>query len=173
MSLGPVPARVFDYEQTAPAIARRPSAVGLGTCYECVVTTRTAPEAAAGVRLDVWLWATRWFKTRALSKQAVEAGKVLVDGQRPKPSKSLHAGERLRITRGEDTFEVDVFELCEQRGPATRARQCYRETDEGRAARELAAEQRRLAATGYRAPVGKPDKRARRLIRALGDIDAL
>ena len=137
------------------------------------MTTLRATEAAAGVRLDVWLWATRWFKTRALSKRAVEAGKVLVDGQRPKPSKSVRAGERLRITRGEDTFEVDVLALCEQRGPATHARLCYRETEEGRAARELAAEQRRLAATGYRAPAGKPDKRARRLIRALGDIDAL
>jgi ribosome-associated heat shock protein Hsp15 len=131
-------------------------------------------DSLAGVRIDVWLWATRFFKTRALAKRAVEGGKVAVGGATAaKPSKTLHVGDRLRVTRGEDTFEVDVLALCEQRGAASVARQCYRETDEGRAAREGAAEQRRLEATGYRAPEKKPDKRARRLIRALGDIDMM
>ena len=126
-----------------------------------------------GVRLDIWLWATRFFKTRALAKRAVEGGKVAVGGAVVgKASKLLHPGDRLRVTRGEDTFELDVLVPCAQRGPASVARTCYRETEEGRAAREAAAEQRRLAATGYRAPAGKPDKRARRLIQALGDIDA-
>ena len=130
--------------------------------------------APSGVRLDVWLWATRFFKTRALAKQAIEAGRVAVGGATvTKASKSLHVGDRLRVTRGEDTFELDVLALCEQRGSASVARQCYRETDEGRKTREAAAEQRRLEATGYRAPESKPDKRARRLIRALGDIDAM
>ena len=134
----------------------------------------TPETALPGVRLDVWLWATRFFKTRALAKRTVEAGKVSIGGATvTKASKTLHVGDRLRVTRGEDTFEVDVLALCEQRGPASAARQCYRETDEGRKAREAAAERRRLEATGYRAPEKKPDKRARRLIRALGDIDAL
>jgi ribosome-associated heat shock protein Hsp15 len=84
----------------------------------------------------------------------------------------VHAGDRLRVTRGEDRYEVDVVALREQRGSAALAQQCYRETDASRAARESAAEQRRLANSGYTKPATKPDKRARRLIRALGDIDA-
>jgi ribosome-associated heat shock protein Hsp15 len=84
----------------------------------------------------------------------------------------VHVGNRLRITRGEDRFEIDVTALRHQRGSAALAQQCYIETQAGRAARELAAEQRRLAAAGYEKPATKPDKRARRLIRALGDIDA-
>lgn len=125
-----------------------------------------------GARLDVWLWATRFFKTRALAKRAIEGGKVHVGAAVGKPSKLVHVGNRLTIMRGEDRFEVDVIVLSERRGTAAQAQACYRETDEGRAARERAAEQRRLDAAGYTKPATKPDKRARRLIRALGDIDA-
>ena len=125
-----------------------------------------------GVRLDVWLWAVRFFKTRALAKQAIEGGKVEVNGTAGKAAKAVRAGDRLKITRGEDRYEIDVVALREQRGSAALAQQCYRETDAGRAAREGAAEQRRLAHSGYSKPPTKPDKRARRLIRALGDIDA-
>jgi ribosome-associated heat shock protein Hsp15 len=128
--------------------------------------------ASSGVRLDVWLWATRFFKTRALAKQAIEGGKVVLGDAPARPARSVHVADRLTITRGEDRFEVDVLELCERRGAAAIARRCYRETESGRAAREAAAEQRRLASAGYTRPPGKPDKRARRLIRALGDIDA-
>ena len=85
----------------------------------------------------------------------------------------LHVGDRLNVTRGEDRFEIEVVALSERRGSAAVAQRCYRESDSGRAAREAAAEQRRLAAAGYEKPATKPDKRARRLIRALGDIDAL
>jgi ribosome-associated heat shock protein Hsp15 len=126
----------------------------------------------AGVRLDVWLWAARFFKTRALAKQAIEGGKVEVNGAAGKPGKVVHAGAALRITRGEERFEIEVLALAEQRGPAALAQQLYRETEASRAAREAAIEQRRLLGADGK-PKTKPDKRARRLIRALGDIDAL
>ena len=131
-----------------------------------------ATNAPAGVRLDVWLWATRFFKTRALAKQAIEGGKIELGDASAKPATLAHVGNRVRITRGEDRFEIDVTALRHQRGSAALAQQCYIETQAGRAARELAAEQRRLSAAGYEKPATKPDKRARRLIRALGDIDA-
>jgi ribosome-associated heat shock protein Hsp15 len=122
--------------------------------------------------LDIWLWATRFFKTRAFAKQAIEGGKVELGEGSAKPAALVHVGSRLKITRGEDRFEIDVTALRHQRGSAALAQECYAETQAGRAARELAAEQRRLAAAGYEKPATKPDKRARRLIRALGDIDA-
>jgi len=126
-----------------------------------------------GVRLDVWLWATRFFKTRALAKQAIEAGRIEVNAAAGKPARMIRIGDRLKITRGEDHYEIEVAALASRRGSAAVAQQCYRETDASRAAREAAAQQRRFAAAGYEKPPSKPDKRARRLIRALGDIDAL
>jgi len=132
----------------------------------------SATNAAPGVRLDIWLWATRFFKTRALAKQAIEGGKIEVGDGPAKPATAVHVGNRLKITRGEDRYEIDVTALRHQRGSAALAQQCFVETPAGRAAREHAAEQRRLAAAGYEKPATKPDKRARRLIRALGDIDA-
>ena len=132
----------------------------------------SAPEPA-GTRLDVWLWAVRFFKTRALAKQAIEGGKVEVNEAAGKPSRSVHVGDRLNVSRGEDRYEIEVTGVASRRGSAAVAQRCYRETDASRAAREAAAEQRRLAAAGYSKPATKPDKRARRLIRALGDLDAL
>ena len=128
--------------------------------------------APAEVRLDVWLWAARFFKTRALAKQAIEAGKVEVGGQRAKASRLLRSGEQLRVRRGEDLFEVQVLALGERRGPAAAAQLLYRESDASRESRLRLAAERRAASAGYRAPASKPDKRARRLIQALGDIDA-
>ncbi len=139
-----------------------------------VPTSRdTAPAAPADVRLDIWLWATRFFKTRALAKQAIVGGKVEIDGESAKPARSLRIGEKLCIVRGQDRFEVEVRALLDRRASAPNAQRCYQESDAGRAAREAAAEQRRLAIAGYSRPQTKPDKRARRLIIALGDIDAL
>lgn len=125
-----------------------------------------------GVRLDVWLWAARFFKTRALAKQAIEGGKVSVDGAGGKPGKTVRAGTRLGIRRGEDLFEVEVLALATRRGPPAAAEALYRESEESRAARLARAEGRRLQRSDEAHPRGKPDKRARRLIRALGDIDA-
>lgn len=130
-------------------------------------------EATAGLRIDVWLWAARFFKTRSLCKQAVEAGKVQVNGQVCKASRQVHVDDRLHIARGEEKFEILVRELSDLRGPAPRAQTLYRETEESYTARHEAHALRKAANAGFQAPKSKPDKRARRLIQALGDIDAL
>jgi ribosome-associated heat shock protein Hsp15 len=124
------------------------------------------------VRLDLWLWAARFFKTRALAKQAIETGKIEIDGQRAKPSRGVRVGDRLAIARGEEMFEVEVRGLSGTRGPASVAQVLYCESEASRLRRENLRAQRAAERAGYRAPETKPDKRARRLIRALGDLDA-
>ena len=134
------------------------------------MTVQTLP----GVRADIWLWAARFYKTRSLAKQAIENSKLAVDGATStKAAKALHVGNRLLIQRGDERYEVEVLQLSELRGSAALAHTLYRETEESRVEREAAREQRRLERRGYHAPESKPDKRARRLIRALGDLDAL
>jgi ribosome-associated heat shock protein Hsp15 len=128
---------------------------------------------SSDVRLDVWLWAARFFKTRSLAKHAVETGKVDVGGQRAKPSRLLKVGDALRIARGDEMFEVEVRGLDDARGPAKVAQSLYAESEESRARRDAARATRAAQRAGYQPPDGKPDKRARRLIRALGDLDAL
>ncbi len=130
------------------------------------------PVAADGMRLDAWLWAARFFKTRSLAKQAVELGRVEVDDQDAKPSRVVRPGVRLKIARSDESFDIEIKALAQHRGPATFARTLYEESEASRIAREEARAVARAAHAGYRAPEGKPDKRARRLIRALGDIDA-
>ncbi|MDC7805640.1 RNA-binding S4 domain-containing protein [Luteimonas sp BLCC-B24] len=125
------------------------------------------------VRLDLWLWAARFFKTRALAKQAIDTGKVEVGGQRAKPARAIRIGDALRVARGEERFEIAVTGLSETRGPASVAQTLYSETEASRAARLARLADVRAARAGYQAPEHKPDKRARKLIRALGDIDAL
>ncbi len=132
----------------------------------------TPPDALPAVRLDLWLWAARFFKTRSLAKQAIETGKVEIGGQRAKPSRSVHAGDALAIVRGEETFRVEVLGLSDVRGPAKVAQTLYRESEESKAVREAKRAEASAARAGYQPPETKPDKRARRLIRALGDIDA-
>ena len=128
---------------------------------------------STALRLDIWLWAARFFKTRSLAKQAVETGKVEVAGQRAKPSRMVRIGDSLKIARSEEHFEVSVLALSEQRGPASVAQGLYAESEESRIRRGQLRAQRAAERNGYRAPEHKPDKRARRLIQALGDIDAL
>lgn len=130
-------------------------------------------KSTAAVRLDVWLWAARFFKTRSLAKQAVEGGKVEVNEAAGKPAKAVRIGDRVQVARGEERFEIDVIALSEKRGSAAVAQSLYRETDTSRATRLALIEQRRLEGAGYAKPPKKPDKRARRLIIALGDIDAM
>ncbi|HSD17648.1 MAG TPA: S4 domain-containing protein [Thermomonas sp.] len=130
-------------------------------------------EPVASVRLDLWLWAARFFKTRAVAKHAIETGKVDVGGQRAKPSRSVRIGDVLVVARGEERFEIEVSALSDVRGPASIAQQLYRESDASKLAREQARALRAAERNGFRPPEGKPDKRARRLIRALGDLDAL
>lgn len=126
----------------------------------------------ASVRLDVWLWAARFFRTRSLAKQAVETGKIAVAGQRPKSSRAVRIGEQLSIERGDDQYEVQVLGLSELRGPAPVAQQLYVESDASKARRAEKQAQRIAMRDGFQPPEHRPDKRARRLIRALGDIDA-
>jgi ribosome-associated heat shock protein Hsp15 len=126
-----------------------------------------------GVRIDVWLWAARFYKTRSIAKQAVTGGKVDVGGQAVKPSRMVRVGDALAIRRGEELFEIEVLGLSDVRASAPVAQQLYVESADSIARRAAEREQRRLSATGYRPPLTKPDKRARRLIQALGDLDAL
>lgn len=125
------------------------------------------------VRLDLWLWAARFYKTRSLAKHAIETGKVDVGGQRAKPSRVVRVGDAMRVMRGEEIFEIEVRGLSDTRGPASVAQTLYAESEASRARREAERATRAAARAGYQAPETKPDKRARRLIRALGDIDAL
>lgn len=129
--------------------------------------------AAEPVRIDAWLWAARFFKTRALAKQAVERGKVEIAGAACKPSQAVMPGDALRITRGEEIFAIEVIALAHKRGSAALAQTLYRESGASIKTREAAREQRRAERAGYQPPPKRPDKRARRLIRALGDIDTL
>lgn len=133
----------------------------------------SANAPAPAVRLDLWLWAARFFRTRALAKQAVETGKVAVGGQRAKASRGVRVGDAMRIERAGEVFEIEVLGLADARGPASVAQALYAESEASRAGREAARQSARAERNGYRPPETKPDKRARRLIRALGDIDAL
>ena len=118
------------------------------------------------VRLDKWLWATRFFKTRAMAQQAIKGGKVEINGASPKASRLVRCGDRLQITKGEVRFEVVVEELGEKRVSAPLAQAMYTETEAGRKARERLAEERRLRqAAGASAPTRRPDKRDRRRLR--------
>lgn len=121
----------------------------------------------AEVRADVWLWAARFFKTRSLAKQAIDGGKIDVNGGGCKPAKLLHVGDVLRIGRGEERLEVEVLALADRRGPAGTAQALYRESEASRAAREAQRTQRRLL--GMQAPAQRPDKHARRALRRLKD----
>jgi ribosome-associated heat shock protein Hsp15 len=119
------------------------------------------------VRADVWLWSARFFKTRSLAKQAIEGGKIDVNAAGCKPARALHAGDMLKIGRGEERLEVEVLALTDRRGPANVAQTLYRETGASLAAREAAREQRRLV--GANGPLKRPDKHARRDLRRMKD----
>jgi ribosome-associated heat shock protein Hsp15 len=125
------------------------------------------------VRLDLWLWAARFYRTRSLAKQAIDTGKVDVGGQRAKASRTVRLGDTMRIVRGDEVFEITVAGLSDQRGPASVAQTLYSESETSKSMRLEALASLRAGRAGYQAPQHKPDKRARRLIRALGDIDAI
>ena len=121
----------------------------------------------AELRVDVWLWAARFFKTRSLAKQAIDGGRIDVNGAGCKPAKLLRVGDRLKIGRGEERLEVEVLALSGKRGPASVAQALYAETDASRAARAVAREQRQLV--GASGPARRPDKHARNLLRRMKD----
>jgi ribosome-associated heat shock protein Hsp15 len=119
------------------------------------------------VRLDRWLWAARFFKTRALAAAAVGGGKVHVNGTRAKPAKQLQAGDALRVRVGPYEWLVTVRGLSERRGPPKTVAALYQEDPEGRTARERLAEQHKIApAPAYRGK-GRPTKKDRREIERL------
>jgi len=124
------------------------------------------------VRLDKWLWAARFFKTRTVAREAVSGGKVHLNGNRAKPGKSISAGDELRIQRGEEEFIITVVEPSMRRSQAVVARTLYEESEENRSRREKLAEERKLE---YRAKLtreGRPDKRQRRrLVRFKSGLD--
>lgn len=114
------------------------------------------------VRLDKWLWAARFFKTRALAKKAIEGGKVHYNGGRAKTSKTVEVGALVRVPQGWDTWEVEVVALSDQRRGATEARELYRETPESAERRAREAEGRRLTHQAMQHPLKRPDKKQRR-----------
>jgi ribosome-associated heat shock protein Hsp15 len=114
------------------------------------------------MRIDKWLWAARFFKTRSIASAAVDGGHVEVNGERAKPSRHVRPGDELRIRVSQNTFVVHVRTLAERRGPASDAQRMYEETPESRVERERLAEQRRLAPSPAYEEGGRPTKRDRR-----------
>jgi len=117
-----------------------------------------------GVRIDVWLWAARFFKTRGLAKKACELGRVETGGHDVKPAREVRAGDMLKITTEGGEFEIEVLALSELRGPAPEAQTLYRETDDSKRRRAQAAEQRKENRMCEPAPTARPSKRDRRRI---------
>jgi len=116
------------------------------------------------VRLDKWLWAARFYKTRQLAGEAVSGGKVHLGGNRIKPSRSVKLDDCYEIQRGFERFEIIVTGLSEQRGSAVVARELYRETEISQRRRSDESEKRKLAALQRPRTSGRPDKKQRRKI---------
>jgi ribosome-associated heat shock protein Hsp15 len=117
-----------------------------------------------GVRIDKWLWAARFFKTRALAARACELGRIQSKGQPAKPAREVRVGDPLQIRSESGDFGVEVLVLTEVRGPAAVAQTLYRETEESRNLRLKLAEERRAMKVFTPAPEGRPSKRDRRKI---------
>ena len=127
----------------------------------------SGPDGGDKVRVDKWLWAARFFKTRSLATDAVDGGKVDVNGARVKPAKLVGPGDEVRVRVGPQLFVVHVLDTVERRGSADVARALYEETPESQAARERAREVQRLSPVTF--DEGKPDKRDRRDLRRFRD----
>jgi ribosome-associated heat shock protein Hsp15 len=124
-------------------------------------------EGPEKVRLDKWLWAARFFKTRALAAEAVAGGKVEVNGDRPKRARPLQVGDELRIRLGPYEHIVTVRALSDRRGPATQAAGLYQETEASRSAREARALQLKSLHSLFGSEKGRPTKKDRREIERL------
>jgi ribosome-associated heat shock protein Hsp15 len=116
------------------------------------------------MRLDKWLWAARFFKTRSLAQQAVSAGRVQLNGDRTKPAHEVKAGDMIVVRVADWRWEVKVIALSERRGPAPEARRLYEETEASRAERERRQDLRRWGAEPAAELKGRPTKRDRRVI---------
>lgn len=120
------------------------------------------------IRIDKWLWAARFFKTRSLAGDAVDTGRVRLDGERIKPARAVKLDDKLTIDNGAETWEVIVLGLSDQRGPATTARTLYQETEASVARREHELEARKLHREPGTTIKGRPTKRDRRAISKAG-----
>jgi ribosome-associated heat shock protein Hsp15 len=129
------------------------------------------PSPHVAVRIDKWLWAARFFKTRAMAAQAIAGGRVEVNGQKPKAAKTVTAGDRVRVRLGPYEHLLTVRSVSERRGPAKEAALLYEEDGAGRARRERLAEQHRIAATSFAYGEGKPSRRERGAVRKLKGKD--
>jgi ribosome-associated heat shock protein Hsp15 len=114
------------------------------------------------VRIDKWLWAARFYKTRSLALQAIELGRVRVEGERVKPAREIRPGERVELAQGDQRIELTVRALSVLRGPATAARLLYEETAPSIARREARAQARRYGVEPAMTLAGRPTKRDRR-----------
>lgn len=123
------------------------------------------------VRLDKWLWAARFYKTRNIAKQAIESGHVKVDGQRLKPSKEITTGVMLTLRQGWDTKEVEVLALTDQRRGAPEAQLLYRETEASIKEREARAADRKVLGALQSFPPSRPTKKQRRQIHRFREQD--
>lgn len=120
------------------------------------------------IRIDKWLWAARFFKTRSMAADAVDRGRVRIAGEPVKPARTVKLNEKISIDNGSDRWEVVVLGLSDKRGPAPVARELYRETDESIQRRENDSEARRLFPEPGSSIKGRPTKRDRRAISRAG-----
>lgn len=117
-----------------------------------------------GTRMDAWLWAARFFKTRTLAKKSCDLARILSNGQVAKAAREVRVGDMLRISNDGGEFEIEVLGLSEVRGPASEAQKLYRETDASKEMRAKVAAERRAAREFEVLPQGRPSKRDRRRI---------
>jgi len=116
------------------------------------------------VRIDKWLWAARFFKTRAIASRACELGRIQSNGQPAKPAREVRVGDKLQVKNDSGDFQIEVLILSEMRGPAAVAQTLYRETDASRELRTKVAEERKALMQSEGFPEGRPSKRDRREI---------
>jgi len=114
------------------------------------------------LRIDKWLWAARFYKTRALATKAVNGGRVHLNGERAKAAKGVKIGDQLAISRGQETLEIHVLGLAPRRGPAKEAAGLYEESEVSVARRQAVREHRRLERATRPGDLGRPDKKQRR-----------
>ena len=124
------------------------------------------------MRVDKWLWAARFFKTRSIAQQAIAASQVKLNGARVKPAHELKLGDSLAIRIRELEWKVSVVALSDKRGPAAVARELYRESEDGRAERQRRMDLKRWGAEPAATLKGRPTKRDRRLLESLPVLDA-
>jgi len=122
------------------------------------------PQHPEKQRLDKWLWAARFFKTRSLASDAVQGGKVHLNGHRAKPAAAVHIGDTLTVTRGQVEMELQIQGLCKQRRPASEAVLLYQESEASAERRQQQATERRLLAGSDPSPNRRPNKKDRRHI---------